>query len=84
MTTTTLPADVWATDAWATDTPATASTPPSLADRLASEEGATTAEYGITVLAACAFAALLFGILTSGPVRELVLGLITRALGSAG
>lgn len=79
MTTTTLPIEKLATEKLAT-----ASAPPSLMERLASEDGATTAEYGITVLAACAFAALLFGILTSGPVRELVLGLITRALGSAG
>lgn len=52
--------------------------------RLADDEGATAAEYAITVLAACAFAAVLFGILTSGGVKEIVLGLITTALGSAG
>lgn len=57
---------------------------PTLAASLRDDEGATAAEYAVTVLAACAFAAVLFGVLTSGPIRELVLGLITRALGMAG
>lgn len=55
-----------------------------LENHLQKEDGATTAEYAITVLAACAFAALLFGILSSGEVRALLLGIITKALNSAG
>lgn len=58
--------------------------PAALRERLREEEGATAAEYAVTVLAACAFAAVLFGVLTSGPIRQLVIGLITSALGSAG
>ena len=52
--------------------------------RLREDEGATAAEYAVTVLAACAFAALLFAIITSGAIHDLVLGIITRALGLAG
>lgn len=53
-----------------------------MAARVRDDEGATAAEYAVTVLAACAFAAVLFGVVTSGPIQELVLGLITRALGT--
>ncbi|MDN5687242.1 MAG: DUF4244 domain-containing protein [Brachybacterium sp.] len=44
------------------------------------ETGASTAEYAITVLAACGFAAVLVALLASGEVRELLLGIITSAL----
>ena len=44
------------------------------------ESGASTAEYAITVLAACGFAAVLVALLASGEVRELLLGIITSAL----
>ncbi|MFC7375247.1 DUF4244 domain-containing protein [Brachybacterium sp. GCM10030267] len=44
------------------------------------ETGASTAEYAITVLAACGFAAVLVALLASGEVREILLGIITSAL----
>lgn len=51
-------------------------TPPDLND----EEGAATAEYAITVLAAAAFAGLLLAIFKSGSVKDLLLGIIQSAL----
>lgn len=47
---------------------------------LADETGATTAEYAITTLAACGFAAVLVVLLKSGEVRSLLMGIITSAL----
>jgi hypothetical protein len=47
------------------------------------ELGATTAEYGIVMLAAVGFAGLLVVILRSTEVREMLLGMIRTAL-SAG
>lgn len=47
---------------------------------LRDQEGASTAEYAITVLAACGFAAVLVALLASGEVRELLMGIITSAL----
>ncbi|MDN5604255.1 DUF4244 domain-containing protein [Rothia sp. HC945] len=44
------------------------------------ELGATTAEYGIVMLAAVGFAGLLVAILKSGEVKELLLGVIRTAL----
>lgn len=44
------------------------------------ETGASTAEYAITVLAACGFAAVLVALLASGEVREMLMGIITSAL----
>ena len=48
------------------------------------ERGTTTAEYAIGTLAACAFAAVLYKILTSSSVASALTGLIHRALGVAG
>lgn len=48
------------------------------------ERGTTTAEYAIGTLAACAFAAVLYKILTGGAVSAALSGLIHRALGLAG
>jgi hypothetical protein len=48
------------------------------------ERGTTTAEYAIGTLAACAFAAVLYKILTSGAVASALGGLVHRALGVAG
>ncbi|MFC0675599.1 DUF4244 domain-containing protein [Brachybacterium hainanense] len=53
---------------------------PWLSDALADETGASTAEYAITVLAACGFAAVLVVLLKSGEVRELLMSIITTAL----
>lgn len=47
---------------------------------LSDETGATTAEYAITTLAACGFAAVLVVLLKSGEVRSLLMGIITSAL----
>ena len=46
-----------------------------------SDTGATTAEYAITTLAACGFAALLVVVLKSEPIKELITGVISSALG---
>ncbi|WP_372697168.1 DUF4244 domain-containing protein [Arthrobacter sp. JSM 101049] len=47
---------------------------------LAGEEGIATAEFAIVALAAVGFAGLLVGILSSGGVRELLMGLVRQAL----
>lgn len=52
--------------------------------RLRDERGMTTAEYAIGTLAACAFAAVLYKILTGGAVASALSGLIRRGLGIAG
>ena len=52
--------------------------------RFGRQAGTTTAEYAIGTLAACAFAALLYKIITSGSVSSLLSGIIHKALGSVG
>lgn len=52
-------------------------------ERLADDTGATTAEYAVTIVAACAFAALLFAVLTSGEMQGMLTSIIQGALGSA-
>ena len=52
--------------------------------RFGSQAGTTTAEYAIGTLAACAFAAALYKIITSGSVSGMLSGIIHKALGSAG
>jgi len=47
------------------------------------DAGMSTAEYAVGTVAACGLAALLFKILTSSQVRQLLLGIITRALNLA-
>ncbi|GGH61173.1 DUF4244 domain-containing protein [Rothia aerolata] len=47
---------------------------------LGSETGATTAEYGIVMLAAVGFAGLLVVILKSDEVRQLLMGIVENAL----
>lgn len=44
------------------------------------EEGIATAEFAIVALAAVGFAGLLVGILSSGGVRDLLMGLVRQAL----
>ncbi|MBX5446894.1 MAG: DUF4244 domain-containing protein [Acidothermus cellulolyticus] len=44
------------------------------------DAGMSTAEYAIGTLAACAFAALLYKVVTSSTVLQLLTGLVTRAL----
>lgn len=48
---------------------------------LRDETGATTAEYAITTLAACGFAALLVVLLKSEPINNILLNLMQTALG---
>ena len=50
------------------------------ADATASDAGMTTAEYAVGTVAACGFGALLYKILTSDQVRELLRDIIERAL----
>lgn len=78
-------ADVVADDSTATPLTATASEADTTADPEddSPDLGATTAEYGIVMLAAVGFAGLLVVILKSGEVKEMLLGIIRTAL-SAG
>ena len=46
------------------------------------DRGMATAEYAVATLAAVGFAGLLFAVLRSGEVQELLLELVRRALGS--
>ena len=52
--------------------------------RLHDEEGAATAEYAITIMAAVGFAGLLVAILRSGEVQGILTDLVHRALTVAG
>ncbi|MEK8226032.1 DUF4244 domain-containing protein [Oerskovia sp. M15] len=47
------------------------------------EAGLATAEYAVATIAAVGFAGLLIAILKSGEVREMLLGIIQRALSIA-
>lgn len=58
--------------------------PGSIRECLADDTGATTAEYAITTLAACGFAALLVIVLKSDPLKDMITGVITGALGLGG
>ncbi|NAZ17544.1 DUF4244 domain-containing protein [Glutamicibacter soli] len=51
-----------------------------LRERLVEEQGSTTAEFAMVTLAAVAFAGLLISILSSGDVRGMLMGLISKAL----
>ncbi|WP_433249661.1 DUF4244 domain-containing protein [Streptosporangium sp. CA-135522] len=48
------------------------------------DRGMSTAEYAVGTIAACAFAALLFKVVTSPEVQQMISGLINRALTVAG
>jgi hypothetical protein len=52
--------------------------------RVADEQGAATAEYAITIMAAVGFAGLLVVILRSGEVQAILTGLVTSALSVGG
>jgi hypothetical protein len=47
------------------------------------ESGMTTAEYAVGTLAACAFAAVLLGVVRSGGIKSALAAVITAALGTA-
>lgn len=51
-----------------------------LGQRLRGDTGMSTAEYAIGTIAACAFAALLYKVITSTQILQLLTGLVTRAL----
>ncbi|WP_308066907.1 DUF4244 domain-containing protein [Microtetraspora sp. AC03309] len=55
-----------------------------LAARTRAEAGMSTAEYAVGTIAACAFAGLLFKIVTSAEVRGMLTALIQKALKLAG
>ena len=48
--------------------------------RMVADSGMSTAEYAIGTIAACAFAALLYKVVTSTQILDLLTGLVTRAL----
>jgi len=48
--------------------------------RTAVDAGMTTAEYAVGTVAACAFAALLYKVITSTQVLDLLTGVVSRAL----
>ncbi|WSC82974.1 DUF4244 domain-containing protein [Streptosporangium sp. NBC_01639] len=48
------------------------------------DRGMSTAEYAVGTIAACAFAALLFKVVTSSEVQQMISSLINRALNVAG
>lgn len=50
--------------------------------RLASEDGMSTAEYAVGTVAACGFGGLLYELLTSPEVQKLLFGIVSKALGA--
>lgn len=48
--------------------------------RTTGEEGMTTAEYAVGTVAACGFGGVLFKVITSTPILELIRSVISRAL----
>ncbi|WEH37567.1 DUF4244 domain-containing protein [Streptomyces sp. AM 4-1-1] len=44
------------------------------------DDGMTTSEYAVGTIAACAFAAVLYKVVTSAPVLEALQGLLKNAL----
>jgi hypothetical protein len=48
------------------------------------EAGMSTAEYAVGTIAACGFAALLFKVVTSAEVRDMLAALVHKALSLAG
>nr|WP_281262405.1 DUF4244 domain-containing protein [Allonocardiopsis opalescens] len=55
-----------------------------MAPRGSADDGMATAEYAVVLIAACAFAAVLYRILTSEDVSQQLVALVNRALGLAG
>lgn len=48
--------------------------------RMRTDSGMTTSEYAVGTIAACAFAAVLYKVVTSGPVSDALESLIAKAL----
>ncbi len=55
-----------------------------LVHRMARDDGAATAEYAITIMAAVGFAGLLVVIMRSGEVQQILLDLVRNALSAGG
>ncbi len=55
-----------------------------IAARIRRDDGAATAEYAITIMAAVAFAGLLVVIMRSGEVQQILTDLVRNALGAGG
>lgn len=55
-----------------------------LVHRMARDDGAATAEYAITIMAAVGFAGLLVVIMRSGEVQQILLDLVRNALSASG
>ncbi len=55
-----------------------------LREQLADDSGAVTAEYAVVIIAGIAFAGLLVAIIRSDEIRQMLVGLVQNALGSAG
>jgi hypothetical protein len=51
-----------------------------LRERFRRDEGMTTAEYAVGIIAAVAFATILYKVVTSGPVTAALTGIIKGAL----
>ncbi|MFC5997507.1 DUF4244 domain-containing protein [Quadrisphaera sp. GCM10027208] len=68
--------EVWDDEVWGDDVPAAGVDQ----GRTGRDAGMATAEYAIATLAACGFAGLLVVILRGDEVRELLLGIVQRAL----
>lgn len=49
-------------------------------DRLGSQAGLATAEYAVTTVAACGFAGVLYKVLSSNQVLDMLTQLFTKAL----
>ncbi|SDU21908.1 DUF4244 domain-containing protein [Jiangella alkaliphila] len=52
--------------------------------RLRSERGMTTAEYAVGTVAACGFGGVLYKLLTSEPIQDLLSNVIDKAFGVIG
>ncbi len=52
--------------------------------RLRSERGMTTAEYAVGTVAACGFGGILYKLLTSEPIQDLLGSVIEKAFGVIG
>lgn len=52
--------------------------------RLRSERGMTTAEYAVGTVAACGFGGILYKLLTSEPIQDLLGTVIEKAFGVIG
>lgn len=55
-----------------------------LLGRARSERGMTTAEYAVGTVAACGFGGILYKLLTSEPIQNLLSNVVERAFGVIG